>query len=45
MQEVDFTEADLTSATIDNCDLGRAIFEDAILEKAARDGKKFKKDA
>jgi uncharacterized protein YjbI with pentapeptide repeats len=34
MQEVDFTEADLTSAIIDNCDLGRAIFEDTILEKA-----------
>jgi fluoroquinolone resistance protein len=32
--EVDFTEADLTSAIIKNCDLLNAKFENTILEKA-----------
>ncbi len=32
--EVDFTEADLSSAVFDNCDLTRSIFENTILEKA-----------
>ena len=34
MQEVDFTEADLTSAKFDNCDLGAALFIYTILNKA-----------
>lgn len=34
LQEVDFTEADLTNARFDNCDLSGAIFEHTNLEKA-----------
>ena len=34
LHEVDFTEADLTSAVFDNCDLQNAHFENTILEKA-----------
>lgn len=34
LQEVDFTETDLTSAVIDNCNLADATFENTILEKA-----------
>jgi uncharacterized protein YjbI with pentapeptide repeats len=34
LQEVDFTESDLTNSVFDNCDLERAIFERTILEKA-----------
>ena len=33
LQEVDFTEADLTGSVFDNCDLGRATFDHTILEK------------
>ena len=32
LQEVDFTKADLTSALFDHCDLGKAVFENTILE-------------
>ena len=34
LQEVDFTEADLTESVLDNCDLMRATFNYTILEKA-----------
>lgn len=34
LQEVDFTEADLTAALFDTCDLSRATFDGSILEKA-----------
>lgn len=34
LQEVDFTEADLTGAVFDYCDLAMATFENTILEKA-----------
>jgi len=33
LQEVDFTECDLTEVLFDTCDLMRATFEDTILEK------------
>jgi uncharacterized protein YjbI with pentapeptide repeats len=33
LQEVDFTETDLTQSLIDTCDLSRALFENTILEK------------
>lgn len=34
LQEVDFTETDLTSSSFEKCDLAGAIFEKSILEKA-----------
>jgi fluoroquinolone resistance protein len=34
LQEVDFTQCDLSYVIFDNCDLIGAIFEDTILEKA-----------
>ena len=34
MQEVDFTEADLTEVVFDYCDLSGAIFDNTLLEKA-----------
>ncbi|MBL4624464.1 MAG: pentapeptide repeat-containing protein [Flavobacteriales bacterium] len=34
LQEVDFTECDLTNARFYHSDLGRAIFENTIIEKA-----------
>jgi fluoroquinolone resistance protein len=34
MQEVDFTEADLTAAELDNCNLLQAVFDNTILDKA-----------
>ena len=34
MQEVDFTETDLSAAVLDNCDLQKAVFDNTILEKA-----------
>ena len=34
LSEVDFTETDLTSSVLDNCDLAGAKFERTILEKA-----------
>ncbi len=34
LQEVDFTEADLTGSVFDNCDLTGAIFDNTIIEKA-----------
>ena len=34
MQEVDFTECDLTNAVFDNCDLMKSNFDNTILEKA-----------
>lgn len=34
MQEVDFSNADLTSAKFDQCDLQRAFFQNTILESA-----------
>lgn len=34
MQEVDFTEADLSISTFDHCDLSNAKFEKTNLEKA-----------
>ncbi len=34
LQEVDFTESDLTGALLDGCDLLRATFENTMLEKA-----------
>jgi uncharacterized protein YjbI with pentapeptide repeats len=34
LSEVDFTETDLTSSLLDNCDLSGARFERTILEKA-----------
>ena len=34
LQEVDFTESNLTSALFDNCDLMRSTFKNTILEKA-----------
>ncbi len=33
LQEIDFTETDLTNSTFQNCDLTRAVFERTILEK------------
>ena len=32
VQEVDFTEANLTGALFQNCDLAKSVFEDTILE-------------
>lgn len=34
LQEVDFTECDLTSSVFDTCGLARATFDNTILEKA-----------
>jgi uncharacterized protein YjbI with pentapeptide repeats len=34
LHEVDFTEADLTAAKFENCDLQRTIFANTILEKS-----------
>jgi uncharacterized protein YjbI with pentapeptide repeats len=34
LQEVDFTEADLSALVFDQCDLAGAIFESTVLEKA-----------
>ncbi len=34
LQEVDFTECDLTNSVFDNCNLAGAAFENTILEKA-----------
>lgn len=34
LQDVDFTETDLTSSVFDNCDLQSALFGHTILEKA-----------
>lgn len=34
LQEIDFTEADLTGALFENCNLAHAIFDHTILEKA-----------
>lgn len=34
MQEVDFTETDLTAAELDNCNLLQAVFDHTVLEKA-----------
>jgi uncharacterized protein YjbI with pentapeptide repeats len=34
LQEVDFTEANLSGLTLHNCDLSRAVFNDTNLEKA-----------
>ena len=34
MQEVDFSDAELISASFDDCDLSRAIFENTNLQKA-----------
>jgi uncharacterized protein YjbI with pentapeptide repeats len=34
LHEVDFTEADLSASTFDNCDLLNASFDKTILEKA-----------
>ena len=34
IHEADFTEADLSSATFDNCDLFKTLFDRSILEKA-----------
>ena len=34
MQDVDFTETDLTAAELDNCNLLQAVFDNTILEKA-----------
>lgn len=34
LQEVDFTETDLTAAELDNCNLLHAVFDNSILEKA-----------
>jgi uncharacterized protein YjbI with pentapeptide repeats len=34
LQEIDFSEADLTSALFDNCNLQHATFDSTILEKA-----------
>lgn len=34
IQEVNFTETDLSSSIFDNCDLSRSLFERTILEKA-----------
>jgi uncharacterized protein YjbI with pentapeptide repeats len=34
MQEVDFTDCDLTQSAFDNCDLAKAKFENTNLEKA-----------
>jgi uncharacterized protein YjbI with pentapeptide repeats len=33
LQEVDFTEADVSAGLLDNCDLAQAIFDRTILEK------------
>ncbi len=33
MQEVDFTESDLSGSSLDNCDLSGALFENTNLEK------------
>jgi len=33
IQEVDFTESDLTGSTFDNCEMAGAIFENTILIK------------
>ncbi len=33
LQEVDFTESDLTGSVFENCDFGGAIFENNLLEK------------
>jgi fluoroquinolone resistance protein len=34
LQEVDFTEADLTGAVFDHCELAGAVFSNMTLEKA-----------
>lgn len=34
LREVDFTGADLSGAVFHNCDLGRALFDHTVLEKA-----------
>lgn len=34
MQEVDFTEADISEAVFDFCDLERAVFDNSNLEKS-----------
>lgn len=34
LQEIDFAESDMTGAILDNCNLERATFDQAILEKA-----------
>lgn len=34
LREVDFTGADLSGAVLHNCDLGRALFDHTVLEKA-----------
>jgi uncharacterized protein YjbI with pentapeptide repeats len=34
LNEVDFTESDLTASIFDNCDLNLATFDNSILEKA-----------
>lgn len=34
LQEVDFTDCDLTGSVFDNCDLKSALFENTVLEKA-----------
>jgi uncharacterized protein YjbI with pentapeptide repeats len=33
LQEVDFTESDLSGSSFDNCDLSGALFENTNLEK------------
>jgi uncharacterized protein YjbI with pentapeptide repeats len=34
IKEVDFSEADLGGAVLDNCDLNKTVFENTVLESA-----------